>query len=167
MPYDDKPQGDAPDFVYTIYIAAKIETVWNGLIDKEVTQKYWGHLNKSDWKTGSKWEHIPSSDSTIVDVHGQVLDSDPPRKLVVTWNSLPGSKSLEPAPSLVTYDLVALGPDTKLTVTHSQLTKDSVMHKGVTQGWPAVLSNLKSILETGKTLSDGLWGDTKQKNPDH
>lgn len=166
MAYDDKPAGNAPDFVYTIYIAATAETVWDGLIQKELTEKYWGHHNKSDWKVGSKWEHLRASDSNVVDVHGQVLESDPPNKLVVTWNGADGSKTEEPTPSIVTYELVALGPDTKLTVTHSKLTKDSVMHKGVTQGWPAVLSNLKSLLETGKTLSDDQWGGGKQDQPD-
>lgn len=158
MAFDDTPKGDAPDFIYTIFIAANIETVWTGLIDKEITKKYWGHHNKSDWKVGSKWEHLSTSGSNVVDIHGEVLEIDPPHKLVVSWNSLEGSKSLEPSPSRVTYDLTALGPDTKLTVTHSQLNHDSVMHNGVTQGWPAVLSNLKSLLETGKVLSEELWG---------
>jgi len=158
MPYNDKPKGDAPDFIYTIYIAAQIETVWDGLINKEVTQKYWGRHNKSDWKTGSKWEHIRTDGSDIVDIHGQVLEVDPPNKLTVTWNGPKGSKTEEPTPSIVTYDLVALGPDTKITVTHSLLNKDSIMHKGVTQGWQAVLSNLKTVLETGKPLSSDQWG---------
>lgn len=165
MDYDDKPAGDAPDFVYTIYIAANAETVWNGLIKKELTKTYWGHHNKSDWKVGSKWEHLRADDSNIVDVHGQVLESSPPSKLVVTWNGIEGGKTEEPTPSVVTYELTALGPDTKLTVTHSKLTEGSVMHKGVTQGWPAVLSNLKSLLETGKALSDDQWDNSKQEHP--
>lgn len=157
MSYDDKPKGDAPDFVYTIYIAATAETVWDGLINKEVTQKYWGRHNKSDWKVGSKWEHVRTDGSDMVDVHGQVLESDPPNKLVVTWNGPKDSMAPEPSPSVVTYELVALGPDTKLTVTHSKLTKDSLMHESVTQGWQAVFSNLKSVLETGKPLSSDQW----------
>lgn len=166
MPYNDKPAGDAPDFVYTIYIAAKITTVWDGLINKEITQKYWGRHNKSDWEIGSKWEHVRMDGSNIVDVHGQVLEVDPPTKLVVTWNGPQESKTHEPAPSVVTYDLVALGPDTKLTVTHSQLNKDSVMHNGVTQGWQAVLSNLKTTLETGKPLSSEKWEQQDVEHPD-
>jgi uncharacterized protein YndB with AHSA1/START domain len=166
MAYNDKPAGDAPDFVYTIYIAATVETVWGGLIQKKLTEKYWGRHNKSDWKVGSKWEHTRADESNIVDVNGQVLESDPPNKLVVTWNGTESSKTEEPTPSVVAYELVALGPDTKLTVTHSKLTTDSVMHKGVTQGWPAVLSNLKSLLETGKPLSDDQWGNAKQDHPD-
>ena len=158
MPYNDQPKGDAPDFVYTIYIAANIETVWDGLINKEVTQKYWGRHNKSEWKTKSKWEHIRTDGSDIVDIHGEVLEINPPEQLVVTWNAPDENKNQEPAPSIVTYELVALGPDTKLTVTHSKLNTNSAMHNGVTEGWPAVLSNLKSVLERGKPLSSEQWG---------
>ena len=158
MPYDDKPKGDAPDFVYTIYIAASVTTVWDGLINKEVTQKYWGRYNKSDWEVGSKWEHTRTDGSNIIDIHGEVLEVDPPKKLVVTWNAPDEHKNRELAPSIVTYELVALGPDTKLTVTHSKLNIDSIMHNGVTQGWQAVLSNLKTLLETGKPLSSDKWG---------
>jgi uncharacterized protein YndB with AHSA1/START domain len=164
--YEDKPKGNAPDFVYTLYIAANVETVWNGLVDKEITQKYWGRENRSDWQSGSKWEHIRTDGSDIVDVHGHVVEANPPNKLVVTWNGLESGKTKEPAPSLVTYELTALGPDTKLTVTHSLLTQDSIMHKGVTEGWPAVLSNLKSVLETGRALSSDEWDGGKQEHPD-
>ncbi len=158
----DPPKGDAPDFVYTIYIAADAETVWNGLIEKEVTEKYWGRHNVSDWKKGSTWEHIRADGSGTVDVHGHVLEVDPPHKLVVTWNGTEDSAIKEPHPSMVTYELTPLGPDTKLTVTHAKLTEGSIMHKGVTQGWPALMSNLKSLLETGKTLSDDKWAEAKQ-----
>ncbi len=166
MAFDDKPSGDAPDFIYTLYIAASIDTVWDGLINKEVTQTYWGRHNTSDWKTGSKWEHIRTDGSGIVDVHGQVLEVSPPNRLVVTWNGPDGSKTHETAPSIVTYDLVALGPDTKLTVTHSKLEIGSVMHGGVTEGWQAVLSNLKTVLETGKPLSSHLWAGQEPQHPD-
>lgn len=166
MAYDDDPSGNASDFVYTIYIAASQATVWNGLIDKEVTAVYWGRHNKSDWAAGSKWEHVRTDGSDIVDVHGQVLECDPPHKLVVTWNGPEDSKTHEPAPSIVTYELVELGPDTKLTVTHRLLTEGSIMHDGVTQGWPAVLSNLKSVLETDKPLSSEHWGNAVMEHPD-
>ena len=70
------PQGDAPDFVYTIYIAADAETVWNGLIDKELTEKYWGRHNVSDWQVGANWEHGRTDGSGIVDVAGNELAND-------------------------------------------------------------------------------------------
>ena len=158
MPYDDKPKGDAPDFEYTIYIAANIETVWGGLINKDITQQYWGRHNKSNWKAGSKWEHIRTDGSDIIDIHGEVLNAKAPKTLTVTWNAPDGNKAQETAPSIVTYELTKLGPDTKITLTHSKLDKGSDMHNGVTQGWPAVFSNLKSVLETGKPLSSDEWG---------
>lgn len=162
--WKDAPKGDAPDFVYVIYIAADIETVWNGLMDREVTRKYWGHDNVSEWKKGVVWEHIRSDDSGVVDIRGQVLEIDPPHSLVVTWNA-PEQDWAEPHPSQVAYHLVRLGPDTRLTVTHSRLDEGSVMHKGVTEGWPGVLSNLKSVLETGKALREDEWPSDEQRRP--
>ena len=146
----------APDFVYTIYIAASADTVWNGLFDRQLTKAYWGHFNVSDWKPGSRWEHVRSDESGKADIVGKVIEIDPPRKLVTSWVS-PADEGDEAKHSRVTYEITPLGPDTRLTVTHSDLEAGSTMHAGVTQGWPAVLSNLKSLLETGRTLSDELW----------
>ena len=145
----------APDFVYTIYIAASAEKVWNGLIDREMTKAYWGHYNESDWKQGSRWEHV-GSDSGKVNVRGQIIEIDPPHKMVWSWAF--ADEADEPAKlSRVTYELVALGPDTKLTVTHSELEPGSSMDIGVREGWSAVLSNLKSMIETGKAMSEEDW----------
>ncbi|HEY9090811.1 SRPBCC family protein [Parasphingorhabdus sp.] len=146
----------APDFVYTIFIAASVEKVWNGLIDRDMTKAYWGHYNESDWQPGSRWNHVRSDGSGKTDVRGHIIEIDPPRKMVWSWAF--DSEGDDPAKlSIVTYELVALGPDTKLTVVHSELEPGSEMDKGVRDGWPAVLSNLKSLLETGETLSDQLW----------
>jgi uncharacterized protein YndB with AHSA1/START domain len=146
----------APDFVYVIYIAASAAKVWNGLIDRELTKAYWGHFNVSDWKPGSRWEHVRSDGNGKVDIVGKVVEIDPPRRMVVTWAS-PRETDDEARHSRVAYEITALGPDTRLTVTHSDLEVGSEMFRGVTKGWPAVLSNLKTLLETGRTLSDELW----------
>ena len=74
----------APDFVYVTFIAADRETVWNGLIDRDVTKRYWGHYNDSDWKQGSRWEHVRSDGSGKVDTLGKVVEIDPPQRLVIT-----------------------------------------------------------------------------------
>ena len=61
----------APEFVYTVYIAAPVERVWNALVDGDVTRKYWGHENRSDWQPGSRWEHVrvgPDGHATVGDV---------------------------------------------------------------------------------------------------
>ncbi len=147
----------APDFVYVVYIAAAVEAVWNGLVDPEVTRSYWGHTNESQWKKGAPWKHVRADGSGKVDIAGEVIEIDPPRRLVVSWAS-PDDAGNPDKISRVTYELVGLGPDTRLTVTHADLEAGSEMHVGVTAGWPAVLSNLKTRLETGRTLSDELWG---------
>ncbi len=146
----------APDFVYTIFIAARAEDVWNGLIDREMTKAYWGHYNESDWKQGSRWEHVRSDDSGKIDVVGKIIEMDPPSRMVWSWSL--ASDANEPAKiSRVTYELSALGPDTKLIVTHSELEPESEMDGSVREGWSAVLSSLKTLLETGKALSDDQW----------
>jgi uncharacterized protein YndB with AHSA1/START domain len=144
------------DFVYTIYIAASPDKVWLGLTDRTLTEAYWGHYNVSDWKPGSRWAHMRSSQSDKIDIVGKVIEVDPPYRLVITW-ALPTDEADETKHSLVTYELKAVGPDTKLTVIHSKLEGDSLMLRGVSMGWPATLSNLKSLLETGRTLSGEMW----------
>lgn len=121
-----------------------------------MTKAYWGHYNESDWKAGMRWSHVRSDGSGEIDTWGQIIEIDPPRKMVWSWARDSEDESPENL-SLVTFELVSIGPDTKLTVTHSELEPGSGMDKGVREGWPAVLSNLKSLLEVGKTLSDELW----------
>ncbi|MFS4437524.1 SRPBCC family protein [Paracoccaceae bacterium GXU_MW_L88] len=149
----------AETFVYTIYLRAGIETVWNALIDGEFTRKYWGHENRSTWEKGAPWEHVRMYEDGKVILRGRVLEIDPPTKMVWSWAPADEAAQAEKA-SRVTYDLIALGPDTKLTVTHSELEPDSGMDAGVREGWPAVLSNLKSLLETGEILREEAWPHT-------
>jgi uncharacterized protein YndB with AHSA1/START domain len=146
----------APDFIYTIYIKATAEQVWNGLIERELTKAYWGHYNESDWASGSRWEHVRSDGSGKIDIRGRIIEMTPPHKMVWSWGSDENADEPEKL-SRVTYELTSLGPDTKLTVTHSDLEPESAMNRGVREGWPAVLSNLKSILETGTVLSEDMW----------
>lgn len=147
----------APDFVYVVYIAADADRVWHGLIDHELTRAYWGHHNVSDWLPGARWEHVRTDADGTVDIVGKVVAIEPPRRLVITWAAPPDEDDAA-RHSRVTFELEALGPDTRLTVTHADLESGSAMERGVTAGWPAVLSNLKTLLETGRTLSDDLWG---------
>ena len=144
----------APTFVYVTYIAASPDKVWNGLIDRELTKAYWQHYNVSDWKRGSRWEHVRSDGTGTVDLVGQVVEIDPPRRLVITWIA----PSEPDQASTVTFEIAAVGPDARLTVTHSDLVAGSGMLAGITEGWPAVLSNLKTLLETGQPLQGKLWG---------
>jgi uncharacterized protein YndB with AHSA1/START domain len=141
----------APEFVYTVYIAAPAERVWNALIDGDTTRKYWGHENRSDWKPGSRWEHVRVGPEGEVDVAGRVLEIDPPHRLVTSWHS-PKAEGDPARTSRVTYEITAMGEETKLVVTHSDLNQPGT-RASVSQGWPMVLSSLKSYLESGKGLA--------------
>lgn len=150
-----------PSFVYVVYIESTPEQVWHALTDADLTARYWGHSNVSDgWRPGSGWEHRRTDGSGIADVVGLVLVSDPPRRLVTTWGLPPGSDSDgDPdlaAASRVTFEIEPYGGIVRLTVTHQGLRSDSEFETAA-HGWAAVLSNLKSLLETGHPLPQAPW----------
>ena len=138
-------------FVYVIYIAARPEAVWRALLDGEFTRQYWGHENVSDWEDGSPWEHRRDDGSHAVVMAGEVLESRPPNRLVVTWAE-PHDRSRRDRHTRVAFDIEPIGDMVRLTVTHDELEEGSEMHGKIAQGWPRVLSSLKSLLETGRAL---------------
>jgi uncharacterized protein YndB with AHSA1/START domain/DNA-binding transcriptional ArsR family regulator len=140
---------DRPTFVYVTYIESTPEKVWRALTDADLTGEYWGHRNVSDWQVGSRWEHQRTDGSGIADVVGEVLVSDPPRRLVTTWDGAD-------EPSQVTFDIGRYEEIVRLTVTHENLA-DEREHEDVAGGWSAVLSNLKTMLETGHPLPQAPW----------
>ncbi|MDF2902159.1 MAG: hypothetical protein K0Q62_2218 [Phenylobacterium sp.] len=75
----------APDFVYVVYIAANPDTVWNALMERDLTKAYWEHYNVSDWKQGSPWKHVRADENGEIDLVGTVIELDPPKRLVITW----------------------------------------------------------------------------------
>ena len=137
------------EFVYVIYVATTPEKLWKALLDAEFTRKYWGHDNVSDWRPGSPWEHRRNDEAQTVDVVGEVLESAPPKRLVMTWAD-PGDRTNRSRRSKVTFELETVADMTRLTVTHEAL--DVEMFRKVSSGWPRVLSSLKSLLETGNAL---------------
>jgi uncharacterized protein YndB with AHSA1/START domain len=142
---------DRAEFVYVIYIAAKPESVWKGLLDGEFTRQYWAHENVSDWKNGSTWEHRRTDAARTVDILGEVLEAEPPRRLVMTW-AYPKDKGRLDRHSRVTFEIEKIADMARLTVTHDDLAFDPDMHRKISEGWPRVLSSLKSLLETGHPL---------------
>jgi uncharacterized protein YndB with AHSA1/START domain len=148
-----------PDFVYVTYIATTPEKVWQALVDTDVTRKYWAdpnagcvRVNVSDWQPGSRWEHQRLDDAHTVDIVGKVVESSPPRRLVYTW-ARPADAEDESKHSRVSFDIEPYGDGIiRLTVTHDDLERDPDMLAGVSGGWPKVLSNLKTLLETGRAL---------------
>ena len=143
---------DKAQFVYVIYINASQERVWKGLLDPELTRRYWWHDNVSDWRSGSRWEHRRSDGSGTIDIVGTVVESDQPRRIVLTW-SAPADAEDPAKVSRVTFDLSPEdwpgGPWTRLQVTHGDLEPDSKMLHSVSYGWPGVCSGLKTLLEVG------------------
>lgn len=144
-----------PTYVYVTYVRASPEQVWKALTDADLTAQYWGHANVSDWRPGSAWEHRRVDGSGTVDVVGQVLEAEPPTRLVITFEDSPEMGS-QREQSVVTFLVEPHQDIVRLTVTHENLPNEE-MRDGISQGWPAVLANLKSLLETGDVLPQPPW----------
>jgi uncharacterized protein YndB with AHSA1/START domain len=144
-----------PDYVYVTYIRAGAKDVWQALTDEDLTARYWGHANVSDWQPGSNWEHRRVDGSGVVDVVGRVIEAEPPTRLVITFDDAPDAEATR-EPSVVTFLVEPHHDIVRLTVTHEKL-PNLEMLGGISTGWPAVLSNLKSLLETGEVLPQAPW----------
>lgn len=141
---------EKPKLVYTTFIRTTPEELWGAITKPEFTHQYWGGAkNVSDWKNGSKWEHVFEDEADPVAVVGNVEESLPPRRLVLSWAD-PDNLADE---SRVTFEIEAIEDMVCLTVTHGDFKADSAMAGKVSWGWPRVLSSLKSFLETGKGLN--------------
>ncbi|CAM5774088.1 ATPase [Labrys miyagiensis] len=138
-------------FLYVTYILSTPEKVFEAITRPDVTRRYWGHENVSDWKPGSKWEHIRANDERTLQLVGKVVEISPPTRLVVTWAAASQASNPE-SYSRVTFEIEEYESMVRLTVTHDELEADSGMASGISKGWPVVLSSLKSYLETGHGL---------------
>jgi uncharacterized protein YndB with AHSA1/START domain len=138
-----------PQFVYVTYIETTAEKLWNALTDGEFTERYWfGHRLTSDWKVGSPYRFTNQGKPMV---EGEVLVSDPPRRLAYSWNNRKEEARGEGI-SRVTFDLEPRGKVIKLTVTHDELGEDGKTLRDIAGGWPMVIASLKSLLETGHPL---------------
>jgi uncharacterized protein YndB with AHSA1/START domain len=147
-----------PEFVYVTYIATTPERLWQALTDPEMTKDYWGrHRNISDWREGADWRHEDYDDASSVQVVGKVIESKPPRRLVLSWSS-PADAGDSEKISHVSFDIEEFMGSVKLTVSHRDLGEQAL--RNVSNGWPAILSSLKSLLETGTSLpmTQRQWG---------
>lgn len=146
-----------PDYVYVTYIAASPEKTWQALTAVDLMREWWvdpkagcSRANVSDWQPGSGWQHQRMDGSGVVDIVGKVVESTPPRRLVFTW-ARPSEEAELSKHSRVTIEIEPYTDAlVRLTVTHDEL--DEAMLKGISGGWPTVLSNLKTFLETGRPL---------------
>lgn len=138
-------------FVYVTYIRSTPEKVFEAITRPEVARRYWGHENVSDWRPGSDWQHVRADAQRSVQLVGKVVETTPPTRLVITWAN--ESQAADPqAYSRVSFDIVPYEDMVRLTVTHDELQAGSGMARGIQQGWPIVLSSLKSLLETGQGM---------------
>ncbi|GGB63132.1 SRPBCC family protein [Fictibacillus barbaricus] len=141
-------------FVYVSYIESTPERVWDALTNGDVTEQYFfGSRVESDWKEGSR---ITYSRSGEVTDWGEILKCEPQKELSFTWTNKWDYEERE-EPTIATFTLKELNGTVKLTLRHENLMeKDYVEEEdtfvGYNNGWPAILSNLKTLLETGRTL---------------
>jgi uncharacterized protein YndB with AHSA1/START domain len=142
---------ETTSFVYVTYILSTPDRVFEAITKPEVARRYWGHENVSDWNPGSKWEHIRANEERTVELVGKVIEVSPPTRLVISWANASQASNSE-SYSRVTFAIEEYDNMVRLTVTHDELEAGSGMAKGVKQGWPAVLSSLKSFLEIGRGI---------------
>jgi uncharacterized protein YndB with AHSA1/START domain/DNA-binding transcriptional ArsR family regulator len=155
---------DRPEFVYTTYIRTSPARLWQALTEPAFTEQYWGTTLESDWQVGSPvvWHH---HGLTFRHPDQVVVEADPPRRLAYTWHTFTPEwasthgfsdevyekVAAEPR-SQVSFAIEDLGELVKLTVVHTGFEPDSTVLQLVSGGWPHLLSDLKTLLETGRTL---------------
>jgi uncharacterized protein YndB with AHSA1/START domain len=140
-------------FVYVTYIRTTPEKLWKALIEPEFTRQCWFNTTqKSEWKQGASWK-ILMPDGGVTD-SGEVLEIEPYRRLVLKWRNEFKPELKAEGYSQLTYQLEEEGKSVKLTVIHQMAKEGSKLIDAVSQGWPHILSSLKSLLETGESLEE-------------
>jgi len=142
-----------PTLVYTIYIASTPKQVWQALTSAEFSRKYFfGNAVEVDLQVGGAFV-VRTPDGSL-HISGEVIECEPARKLTVTFNVNWPALIEKLGPTLVTYEIEPAGEAVRLTLTeaHDRPISEDILSGG-RQGWPAILSGLKSVLETGKSLS--------------
>ncbi len=143
----------ASSFIYVTYIRATAELVFDALTKPEFTTRYWaGTTQKSQWTKGAA-HGVYTPDGRLWD-SGEVLEIDRPRKLVMRWLNEGFAEMRAEGPTVITYELEPQGSVTKLTLTQTSAVADSKVIGAMSQGWPAVLAGLKSLLETGEPIAE-------------
>lgn len=148
-----------PTFVYVTYIASTPEKVFEALTSPEATGKFWfGNAATSDWKVGSPIEFHREGKLIL---EGRILENDPPRRLSYTFRPMHEPHHGKEKPSRVVFELEQQRDQIKLTMTHDDFAPDSKVFTSISNGWPLVLSSLKSYLEMGRVLR-APWYDNER-----
>ena len=137
---------------YDIYIGAPAAEVWKGIVDGDLTKHYvYGTRFEGKLKKGAPYAYLGDGGFKVVD--GEILEIDPEKRLAMTWNAHWDETVARDRASRVTYELSAMGPSTtRLRLHHDQFEQKTATYIGSVDGWPLMLSSLKSLLETGKPL---------------
>ena len=139
-----------PEFVYVTYIETTAEKLWEALTSSEFSKRYWFDTElRSNWKVGSPLALVMSGTTTDT---GEILEADRPRRLSYTFKHVLREEMRHEQPSKVVFSLEPHGKFVKLTLTHEGFAEGSKVLVGISRGWPAILSSLKSLLETGEAL---------------
>ena len=140
-------------FVYVTYIRTTPEKLWQALIEPEFTRRYWAETwQESEWKPGASWR-LMIPDGRVGD-SGEVLEIDPPRRLVLSWRVEFMPELRAEGYSRLTYELEKQGESVKLTLIHEMEKPGSKVIEAVSNGWPSLLASVKSLLETGAPLEE-------------
>jgi uncharacterized protein YndB with AHSA1/START domain len=136
-------------FVYVTYIRTTAERLWSALTSTEFSQKYWlGARTEAEWRKGGAWR-IAFPDGRLAD-SGEIVEFEPAKRLAIRWRNEWSPELKDEGWSLCTMEIEpAAGESVKLTVTHAIERENSKFIGAVSGGWPQILSNLKSLLETG------------------
>ena len=139
-------------FVYVTYIRTTREKLWSALTrDVDFMKQYWfGTHCDSEWTPGSSWKMV-SPDGSVTDA-GKIVEAEPPRRLVIRWQHQKKPELKAEGESLCTIELEPSGTAVKLSITHTIEREPSTLIAAVSGGWPKILSNLKSLLETGSAV---------------
>jgi uncharacterized protein YndB with AHSA1/START domain len=130
------------------YIRTTPEQLWSALTDAAFMRQYWFGMHcESQWTAGSSWQLV-SGDGQVFDA-GEIVEAEPPRRLVIRWHHQNKPELKAEGPSLCTMELEPAAGAVKLSITHSIEREPSKLIEAVSGGWPKILSNLKSLLETG------------------
>jgi uncharacterized protein YndB with AHSA1/START domain len=136
-------------FVYVTFIRTTPEKLWTALTSPELMKDYWFGMHcESDWTPGSPWRLV-FEDGRVADA-GEIVEADPNRRLAIKWRNEFKPEMKAEGYSLCTFELEPAEGAVKLTVTHEMDRAGSKFIEGVSTGWPRILSNLKSLLETGE-----------------
>ena len=142
---------ERPRYVFQVYIRTTPERLWQAITDPTFTAQYFRESRvESGWTQGDRVNYWIGNDLVVA---GEVLDVDPPRRLVTTWSFRRNPELRDDPPSRVTWEIEPMGQTCKLTVVHDDFPGETRTFKSVGSGWPKVLSSLKSFLETGEGLA--------------